>query len=245
MLCQIKIPFTSRKNLHYGRLSSSVMHGILMENISPEYAGRMHEQSLRPFSQYVRCENGCNSWVVSTLDREAFENIILPLLSLKTADVRHKNDVIYFGETEPEIISYNELLRRNAITSGKSKNIRIEFVTPTAFKSMGSYVNIPSVRLIFGSLARRFDSFYGIDGNDYEEFLTETESRVSVAEYQLNSSFFSLEGVRVTSFMGHMAVRITGDNDYRSYLSMLCDFAVYSGIGIKTALGMGQVTVSR
>ncbi len=245
MLCQVKIPFKSSKNLRYSRLSSSVMHGIIMENISPEYADKMHGQSLRPFSQYVSNRNGSNLWVISTLDREAFENIICPVTEMKTAFVRHKNDVISFGNPEQVIISYNELLLHNKFITGKYDLIRLDFVTPTAFKSAGNYVNIPSVRLLFGSLARRFDSFYGIQNNDYEVFICEAERNISFAEYSLNSSSFSLEGIRVPSFMGNVVFRITGDEDFRRYISMLCEFAEYSGTGIKTALGMGQISVSR
>lgn len=241
MLCQIKIPFTSRRKLHYGILASSVMHGILMESISPDYAEKMHEKSLRPFSQYVHYENNCNFWIVSTLDRVAYENIIIPLLSLKTAEVRQKNDTIYFHTAEQKIISYNELLAHNNITSGKSSNIRIDFITPTAFRSAGSYVNIPSSRLIFNSLARRFDICYGIQNNDYEVFLSEVEKYISITEYSLKSTAFSLEGRNVPAFMGYIVMNIKGDCQLRSYLSMLCEFAVYSGTGIKTALGMGQV----
>lgn len=241
MLCQIKIPFTSRRNLHYEVLASSVMHGILMENISPDYAGKMHEKSLRPFSQYVHYENNCNFWTISTLDREAYENIIIPLLSLKTTEVRHKNDTIYFHAAEQKIISYNELIGRNNISVGKSIHIRIDFITPTAFRSSGSYVNIPSARLILNNLARRFDVCYGIQNNNYEIFLSEVEKYVSITEYSLNSKYFSLEGKNVPAFMGYIIMRITGDLQLKSYLSMLCEFAAYSGTGIKTALGMGQV----
>ncbi len=31
----------------------SVLHGVLMELVGPEYAGQLHETGLRPYSQYV------------------------------------------------------------------------------------------------------------------------------------------------------------------------------------------------
>ena len=31
----------------------SVLHGVLMELVGTEYAGRLHESGLRPYSQYI------------------------------------------------------------------------------------------------------------------------------------------------------------------------------------------------
>ena len=31
----------------------SVLHGVLMELVGTEYAGRLHESGLRPYNQYI------------------------------------------------------------------------------------------------------------------------------------------------------------------------------------------------
>ena len=36
-------------NIHKG----SLLHGVIMENINPEYAALMHEQGLNPFTSYL------------------------------------------------------------------------------------------------------------------------------------------------------------------------------------------------
>lgn len=240
MLCQLKIPFESLKNLKYGFLASSVMHGMLMENIPTQYAAQMHSQSLRPFSQFSSCTGGQNFWTVSVLSQQAYENIIIPLLSLSSVKIRHKNDVITFKKPEISSLSYESLLQENILT-GKTNSIKLDIVTPTAFKSSGLYVILPTLRLIFLNLAKRFDFFYGIQNNNYDILANQAEQNISVSDYTLKSCSFALEGIKIPAFTGSITFRISGDSQFQSYISMLCSFAEFSGMGIKTAIGMGQV----
>ena len=212
-----------------------------METIPPLYAEKMHSLALRPYSQYSGCLNGHNVWTVATLSREAYDNIITPLLALKSAEIRHKNDVITFAAADTEILSYQELLAENAVVSGEGDTLTLDFTTPTAFKCCGNYIILPTTRLIFQSLAKRFDTFFGIDDNDYDDLLNDIDKYVRVADYELASASFSLEGVRIPSFKGSITLRVKAPAEFRSYIRMLCRFAEFSGVGIKTAIGMGSV----
>ncbi|MBP3760986.1 MAG: CRISPR system precrRNA processing endoribonuclease RAMP protein Cas6 [Ruminococcus sp.] len=241
IICKISIPFESEKNLKYNVRASSVMHGLLMEKISRDFAEKMHKDSLRPFSQYVRFEKGKNIWTVSAVGQQACENIIVPLMNLKNAYIKYKHDNILFSEAEILKLSYDELLRNNYIETEKYISRTINIITPAAFKSSGNYVILPTLRLIFLSLARKFDNAFGIVNNNYEILAEETEKNISVSDYKLSSASFSVEGVKIPSFSGYINFRISGDTSFKSYVSMLCNFAEYSGIGIKNALGMGQV----
>lgn len=241
MLCKIKIPFESRKGLNYDFYASSLMQGIMMENIPGYYAEKMHGLSLRPYSQSSSCSGGHNIWTVSTLSREAYDNIITPLLSLKSACVRHKGDIISFGAPDTEILTYSQLLAENAATDGNNDKLKLEFITPTAFKSSGNYIIIPTLRLIFQSLAKRFDTFFGIEHNNYEDLFNAIDNYIRITDYELSSTSFSLEGVRIPSFNGSLTLNVKAPAEFRSYIRMLCRFAEFSGVGIKTAIGMGSI----
>ena len=245
MLCKIILPFESQKGLRYNFYASSLMQGIMMETIPAFYAKKMHSLSLRPYSQYSSCLNGHNVWTVSTLSREAYDNIITPLLSLKSACVKHKDDIITFGCADTEILSYQELLTENAVSSGTSDTLTLEFTTPAAFKSSGSYIILPTLRLIFQSLAKRFDAFFGIDDNNYDDLFDNIDKYIQITDFELSSASFSLEGVKIPSFKGSITLHIKAPTEFRSYICMLCRFAEFSGIGIKTAIGMGQVKNKR
>lgn len=241
MMYKISIPFISTKRLKYTPVSSSVMHGMLMEKIDPVYADFLHTQSLRPYSQYVDYINGQNIWTLNLLGEEAYQQIARPVLSLDSAYIKHKGDDIRFSNAEIHVLTYEELLVSNKTTHHTSDTLKLEFVTPTAFKSNGKYNFLPSPRLILLSISKRFDNAFGIEENDYEALGEIIEKNVSVSDYKLESTSFSLEGVNIPSFVGNITFKAVGDNDFRSYFRMLGDFAQYSGVGIKTALGMGQV----
>ena len=57
-----------------------------------------------------------------------------------------------------------------------AKYIRIEFLTPTAFKSRGQYLNLPTTRLVLQSLIRKWNGSVTecpIEDEDGEEFYEE------------------------------------------------------------------------
>jgi CRISPR-associated endoribonuclease Cas6 len=50
-----------------------------------------------------------------------------------------------------------------------------------------------------------------------------------------------MEGVKIPSFVGKITFRMHGAQTMTNLAQMLFRFGEYSGIGIKTALGMGAV----
>ena len=55
---------------------SSSMHGALMELLLEEYAQRLHESRLHPYTQHLELRNGDWYWVVTALNEEASEKIL-------------------------------------------------------------------------------------------------------------------------------------------------------------------------
>lgn len=68
-----------------GYYQASNMQGVLMEHIDTGYAGLLHGQGLKPYSQYIMT-GAEKEWVVKTCTREAYQEIILPLLDPGFAD---------------------------------------------------------------------------------------------------------------------------------------------------------------
>lgn len=244
MIYKAVIPFTSGKALKYNWASSSVMHGLIMNSIAPEYAERIHTEQLRVFSQAVKYENDTNYWIISVFSDEAYEKILKPVLGLSSCEVIQKNDTITLGSADMISTSYEKLFTSHYIYSGTSRYVKIESLTPASFKVNGSYVNMPSTRLIFSGIAKRFDRDCDIHETIYENLFDEIEQKVSFASFDLHSSSFPLEGVRIPAFLGSLTLKISGNDTFCKYINMLCDYAAFSGIGIKTALGMGQIRYS-
>lgn len=241
MLSQISIPFQSREGFRYAAGTASLFHGLLMEQLPPDYAAQLHENALRPFSQNILPRDGGGIWTLSVLTAEDAERLLPPVQALRSAELLQKNDLISFQAPELHSITYPDLFRQHYILEDAPRLIRLQFETAAAFKSAGQYVNLPSAKLILSGLVRRYDLTCRIHDTVYDTLFDEIEQRVSISAFRIRSTVFPLEGVRIPAFIGEITLRVSGNQTFRSYINMLCDYAQYSGIGIKTALGMGRV----
>ena len=80
MLRQAEIELILPEGEKLNQSMGSVLHGALMGIISPEWAAAMHEEKVRPYSQYVTLKEGKLYWRIQTLTEEAFDEILVPLM---------------------------------------------------------------------------------------------------------------------------------------------------------------------
>ena len=52
-----------------------------------------------------------------------------------------------------------------------------------------------------------------------------------------------MEGVRIPGFQGEVTIKINGPQQMVNMAWMLAEFGTYSGVGIKTSLGMGGMMI--
>lgn len=244
MIYKARIPFTSSGGLKYGWYASSLMHGLIMEHTDTEYAALLHSGQLRAFSQSVRSVNGSNEWTVTALNDEAYEKILLPVLALESAQITQKNDTVTFGRAEITSTSYEKLFAAHYIQSDPSRLVRMDILTPASFKAGGKYLNLPDPLMILSGAAKRFDKDCDIHETMYDSLFEEIAQRVSFSSFDLHSASFPLERVGIPAFHGSVVMKVSGSETFCRYINMICDYASYTGIGIKTALGMGQTAYS-
>ncbi len=221
---------------------SSGMHGMLMEMIPPDQAAKLHEQGLRPYSQYLALEGDEVYWNINTLNDEAFRTIILPLLDEKKKSFLLKKHDLKLTVKERRLKQVTEKSAAE-IFYGKDSGryFRLKFLTPTAFKQNGRYTNYPDLRCIYQSLMNRYDAVSERESFFDEDVLKQLTDDSSIQRYHLRSTFFSLEGVRIPSFYGWILIRVSGTQTMANFVDLLFRFGEYSGVGIKTGLGMGAV----
>lgn len=131
--------------------------------------------------------------------------------------------------------------------SPERKTLRMTFGSPTAFKSTRGYcVPLPQPELVFGSLLDRWNMFSPVELPDslYGIF----HDAISVQSVDVASQELTFGGGkwggRVTGFTGRAVYIVQeSDRDIRQAINALAAFAHYSGIGIKTTSGLGQVRV--
>lgn len=81
MYAELKVEFDSNE-INFQQ--SSNLQGVLMENISSEYAEKLHGNQLNPYSQCILKEEGKTIWYLKTLNTEAYEMLLLPMTKLDT-----------------------------------------------------------------------------------------------------------------------------------------------------------------
>lgn len=126
--------------------------------------------------------------------------------------------------------------------------VTLEFASPSAF-SFGQQawgkkiIVLPEPRLVFGSLVRSWNRLapapLQVDARALDSYLEEHVVVKRVAD--LSTQMLRFAKSPQVGFVGQVTFGLMADNDIaRLQLNMLADFAFYSGVGMKTTMGMGQ-----
>jgi CRISPR-associated endoribonuclease Cas6 len=138
--------------------------------------------------------------------------------------------------------SYESLAAHQMLQSGQPGNtVTLDFASPTAFKSGGMQVPIPLPDLVFGSLVERWNTFSPVVlSPEVRRFGAEM---VAISRYRLESKPVAQKnGALRIGGQGQVSYRaMSSDRYWLATLQMLADFALFSGVGVQTATGMGQV----
>lgn len=232
----------------HGSYVAPLLQGVLMELIDSSYAKMLHMNQMHPYSQYVerKLEGKGESiiWHVNCLTEEA-EKEIIPVLckeNLTEITLKHRDECLHIVKRQMEKVTEKELIDQYYFAE-HSKLLHLRFVTPTSFKHDGSYVIFPSVRLIFQSLMNKFDASSSENQVFSDELLEHYEKYAHIVGYRLRSTVFYMENTKIPSFMGDITIRINGPQQMLNMAWMLAEFGTFSGVGIKTGLGMGGLEI--
>ncbi len=239
MLAELRLELKSEGTVGY--LQSSLFHGVLMESIDKDYAEVIHATGLHPYSQFVSGKNGL-IWTIRTLNKDAYKGIIEPLLSpdFSGFDLRSKETHIDIVSKKISSRSYDDLMK-TFVSDTTDRYVKVEFESPTAFKSDAKYVFLPDTRLLFGSLMRKYTASSNNTDMSDEDTLNYIAEHSSVSDFKIRSTRFPLEGIKIPSYMGEITIKFSGTDTMARYGKMLLEFGEYSGVGIKCGMGMGAI----
>jgi CRISPR-associated endoribonuclease Cas6 len=244
MLSRLTITLETKEEQSFDVNISSLLHGVLMEHIDSYYAESLHQAGWKPYSQYIECKGNCIYWHIQTLSEDSKNNILCPLLDEKFDRVylKHKDRYLNISDKQLTEVTYQQLIDETYFKdSGQFFNIR--FLTPCAFKSRGKYVLMPTLKLIYQSLMNKFDSNAVDFSIKSDEVLEQLETYSEIVGYNLRSTHFHLEGVRIPSFVGRIGIKVHGPQPLVNLVHFMLAFGEYSGVGIKCALGMGGIRI--
>lgn len=222
--------------------NSSNLQGVIMENINSDYANILHEQRYNPYSQYVTTKEDKVLWTINTVNNEAYEQIIEKLLkdSFKEFSIKNQEEPVKIIEKKLTKKDKSSFLEEFYNIKGE-KHYNIEFITPTSFKSEGRYKIFPDLCLMYKSLMRKYSaSTDEMDMYD-EDTLEQLAACSEITKYRLQSTVFPMEGIVIPSYKGNITVTLHGNDTISRYARLLFNFGEYSGVGIKSSIGMGAI----
>lgn len=235
MITRWDYPIHSEQELSFQM--ASLFHGAFMEALPEEAATILHQSQLHPYTQHLERRNGQWHWVLTALNDEMGKVMEESLKGKDSFSLKKKEITVQMGTPEIRSVDNSELT--DLFYRGSASRIHyIEFITPTAFKRQGQYLFYPDIFCLFQSIMMKYDAIFDSGFHDPES-LEELVSHTSIQQYQLRSTTFSLEGVKIPAFLGTIALRIRGTRTMADFANLLLQFGEYSGVGIKTSIGMG------
>lgn len=242
MLTKFEIILNCEKNF-INQNMGSLFHGVLMELLPSDYVEKLHENRLKPFSQHIEpCEDGIK-WHLCGLNDECMEYISDALMrNIDKIELKNKEKKLNIVSRSMRSMSYKNLIDKTYF--GETSNfININFNTPTSFKVDGRYIIYPEMASIYKNLIHKFDTFSNEFSFYDEDTLESLINNSIITSYRLRSTYYSMESIRIPSYIGRITLKLNASAQIAKLAKMLFCFGEYSGIGIKTALGMGAVRV--
>lgn len=213
------------------------LYAGLLETLPPDQARWLHDGGGRGLSQCLEYEKatGGYRWIVNLLEEETAACLAPHLEALEAVTVEDMTLPILRRDRETQTME--NLLTCQPLPG----RICLTFVTPTAFRQAGRYAIFPQERLIVQSLAQRWTAVFPQcpleDGDALEAMLT----GLHIVDYNLRTTRFPLKGVRIPGFTGTCTLESRLPPPLHQLCAALLSFSRYSGIGIKTTIGMGAV----
>ena len=216
-----KLVFTFKRIDHPAQDLAVKFHGFLMEQLDSDYVDYLHQQQTNPYATKIIQGKENTQWVVHLLTDDLEAKAFMTLFEIQELGA-DKLLEIFNSEDNQTYFS-------------------IIFETPTGFKSQGSYVIFPTMRLIFQSLMQKYGRLVENQPEIEEDTLDYLSEHSTITNYRLETSYFRVHRQRIPAFRGKLTFKVQGAQTLKAYVKMLLTFGEYSGLGMKTSLGMGGI----
>lgn len=217
------------------------LYAALLERLPQKFGQRVHKDGASPVSQYISLRDGALYWSITLLGEEA-EALVGPTLEACMPFSIQKDRVTLTPspEAREQIADADELFHMGILGSCVH---HLEVCTAAAFKSRGQYRNLPTPRLILQSLMKKWNGCFpdcpivDEDGQGMEAMA----EGLTLKEFRLRDMTYFLKGNPIPGFRGTLTLENHLSGFHQELVDALMIFSGFSGIGIKTTLGMGGV----
>lgn len=239
MLAQINMELESKElNINM----ASLFHGYLMENIDSAYAEYFHYNMTNPFTSCIFKDTKEDKffWRVTTFSQKAYDM----LMSYFSKGIPEK---IYLKNKDLEINVKSFSIQKKSYEDlflEATERKRIKLMSPTSFKSDGITHIFPNISTLISGVIAKINQHSETAELEDKKIVNELLEKVYIKDYNLRTKIFHLESIKIKGFIGTMDLAIKGeDRTLANILNFLILMSEYTGLGIKTSLGMGGVKV--
>ena len=242
---RLVIELENNKEIPFNYSLSTAFQGYLMELIDEKFAEKMHSSGYHPYSQFVTVSDGKIKWTVNVLDKEAEMYIVNRLLEddIKSVHINKLDDDLCIVNKDYSVTTYEDLFKE-CYFKNDSRYVEVRFLTPTAFKQNNRYQFFPNIKLIFQSLMMKDDASSSENVIFDEELLKHFEENLEIVSYNLRSTSFFVNTNKIPAFTGRLVFKANGPMQMANLAYLLLRFGAYSGVGIKSGMGMGGIEVN-
>jgi len=232
--CELKLP-SEIKTHNIG----SLLHGVLMELLKPETATNLHHYRYNPLKQRLCFEPTTTKWEIIALEANLGFELTEIFKKLVQINIKHHNAFVELSKTKIKKIDLNQLINHHMTQSAPKHLIKLKITSPMSFKDQGSYAIFPEVKKMLRSIMLTFD-YFSNDTKLYDyEALDYLSQSVKIIDYNLRSVKFDLEKVKIPAFKGSLVLKLNANLQTTQLLNLILAYGSYSGMGIKTSIGMG------
>ena len=183
-------------------------------------------------------------WRISLLDDTLFSNLTQLWLNLNPAhpwhlgpaDLKITSILGTPQSTQPwaNFCTYERLYEQ---ASDSDRQISFAFCTPTTFRQREYDSALPTRDSVFNSLLKRWKTYSNI------EIIETINEAIFPSFFDIRTEIIAEQRSKFIGCIGNITYRILTDVEpiIIKQINALADFAIYSGIGRKTPMGMGMV----
>ena len=241
MICRYRFALTDPAGGHIPTGRAYALYSALLELLPEEVREALHEQGETPVSQFLTWEreSGRTVWSVSVLDGELAELLEAVLSDLR--EVRLHTGTLAVSPIDTQKADGAAELIALAQDAPFPRRTTLRLLSPAAFRQNGSYVIVPQERLILQSLWMKwnvaFPDYLLADEDAFQMML----GGLRLTDYDLRTRRYPLKGAFVPGFQGTVTLESRMPEPLFQIWNLLLHFSAFSGVGVKTALGMGGV----
>ncbi len=261
MLASILIKFKPLQESNIEGRGEEALFQLLLEVLNPEHPALARAiqngtgetpLTLSPFLKGAK-HKGKHSYLspkesvsfrITCLHKDVLEPVVGCLFHLsgtetaiRLAETRIIIEKVDMQKSVPaHFVSYEQLLTEALPQSA----IILEYCSPTFFGGLTGEQSFPLPRLVFASLLKKWNTF---SSKKMSSDLRNEFEKVRIERFNLKTESVLYNQVKTLGFIGTVAYELLSstEKDKRVAINALANFALYSGVGIKTEMGMGQV----